>query len=61
VTYLALPGQPNLIAELSNWNFNIHPSDADFVFQPPAGAVQVALKPLAPTAAAAGKAKGGKK
>jgi hypothetical protein len=61
VTYLALPGQPNFIAEFSGWNFNIHPADAEFAFQPPADAVQVALKPLAPTAATAGKAKGGKK
>jgi hypothetical protein len=61
VTYRFLPGQPNLIAEFSDWNFNIHPTDAEFVFQPPADAVQVALKPPAPTAATAGKAKGGRK
>jgi hypothetical protein len=61
VTYRALPGQPNIIAEFSDWNFNIHPTDAEFVFQPPADAVQVALKPLAPAMATAGKAKGGKK
>src|SRR5262249_37879345 len=45
VTYRSLPGQPNFIAEFSDWNFNIHPSDAEFAFQPPAGAEQVALKP----------------
>jgi hypothetical protein len=56
VTYRSLPGEPNFIAEFSNWDFNIHPSDAEFVFQPPAGAVQVALK--APTAAQ-GNPKGG--
>jgi hypothetical protein len=59
VTYRSLPGQPNFIAEFSDWNFNIHPSDADFTFQPPAGAVQVELKPMA--AAPPHKAKGGKK
>jgi hypothetical protein len=44
VTYRSLPGEPNFIAEFSDWNFNIHPTDADFVFQPPADAVQAALK-----------------
>jgi hypothetical protein len=61
VTYRSLPGQPNFIAEFSDWNFDIHPSDAEFVFQPPADAVQGALKPPAPTSATASKAKGGKK
>jgi hypothetical protein len=60
VTYRSLPGQPNFIAQFSDWNFDIHPSDADFVFQPPAGAEQVALK--APAAAGPqAKAKGGKR
>jgi hypothetical protein len=48
VTYRMLPGQPNFIAEFSDWNFAIHPSDADFAFQSPAGAVRVALKPVGP-------------
>jgi hypothetical protein len=48
VTYRMLPGQPNFIAEFSDWSFDIHPSDAAFAFQPPAGAVEVALKPVAP-------------
>ena len=61
VTYRTLPGQPNFIAEFSDWNFDIHPSDAEFVFQPPADAAQVALKPPAPTTATASQAKGGKK
>jgi hypothetical protein len=47
VTYRSLPGQPNFIAQFSDWNFNIHPADADFAFQPPAGATQVELKPVA--------------
>jgi len=47
VTYRNLPGQPNFIAEFSDWNLNIHPSDADFTFQPPADAEQVQLKPAA--------------
>jgi hypothetical protein len=33
VTYRSLPGEPNFIAEFSDWDFNIHPSDADFTFQ----------------------------
>ena len=43
VTFRSLPGEPNFIAEFSGWNFSIQPSDADFVFQPPAGAKQIAL------------------
>ena len=45
VTYRDLPGQPNFIAEFSDWNLNAHPSDADFSFQPPPDAEQVQLKP----------------
>jgi hypothetical protein len=57
VTYRTLPGQPNFIAEFSDWNFNVQTPDADFAFQPPAGATQVELKPVV-TAAPAGKRKG---
>jgi hypothetical protein len=57
VTYRAPPGQPNFVAEFSDWNFDIHPSESEFVFQPPAGTEQVALKPAA---AAPGPKKGGK-
>jgi outer membrane lipoprotein-sorting protein len=49
VTYRTLPGAPTFIALFSDWNFNIHPSDAEFTFQPPAGAQKVALKPVAAT------------
>jgi len=56
VTYRSLPGSPNFIALFSDWNFDIQPSDADFAFQPPAGAEQVALKPAA-AAPPAGKKK----
>jgi hypothetical protein len=55
VTYRDLPGQPNFIAEFSDWNLDIHPSDADFTFQPPADAEQFQLKPAV---AAAPPAKG---
>jgi len=54
VTYRTLPGEPNFIAEMSDWNFTIHPPDADFAFQPPEGAVQVE-----PTPAMAAKGMGG--
>jgi hypothetical protein len=60
VTYRSLPGQPNFIAQFSDWNFDIHPTDADFAFQPPAGATQVELKPAATAASAAGRKKGSK-
>ena len=56
VTYRSLPGEPNFIATMSKWDFSVHPSDADFAFQPPPGAVQVALKPPA-SPAPAGKPK----
>jgi hypothetical protein len=59
VTYRRLAGEPNFVAEFSDWNFNIHPSDADFTFQPPADATQVQLKPVAAPAAPA-KGRGGK-
>ncbi len=59
VTYRNLPGQPAFIAEFSDWNFDIHPSDADFAFQPPPGGTAVELKPVAATKPPA-KAKGGK-
>jgi hypothetical protein len=45
VTYRSEPGQPSFVAELFDWNFSVHPSDAEFTFQPPEGAVQVELKP----------------
>jgi hypothetical protein len=32
-------------AEFSNWSFDVHPSDADFVFQLSAGAMKVGLRP----------------
>jgi hypothetical protein len=41
ITYRALPGTPNFVAEFSDWNFQNRPSDAEFVFQPPAGATKV--------------------
>ena len=44
VTYRSLPGRPIFIAELSDWNFSIQPSDSEFVFQPPPGVTQVELK-----------------
>src|SRR6266581_8480562 len=47
VTYRSLPGSPNFIALFSDWNLDVLPIDADFVFQPPPGAEQVALKPAA--------------
>ena len=59
VTYRDLPGQPNFIAEFSDWNLDIHPSDAEFTFQPPADAEQIQLKPAA-AAAAPAKGKGDK-
>ena len=41
LTYRALPGTPNFVAEFSAWNFQNHPTDAAFEFQPPAGATKL--------------------
>ena len=43
VSYRSLPGRPNFIAAFSNWDFAIHPANADFAFQPPPGAIKVSL------------------
>ena len=45
VTYRSLPGQPNFIAEFTNWDSQAHASDSVFTFQPPADAKQIALTP----------------
>jgi hypothetical protein len=44
VTYRSLPGHPTFLAELSDWDFSIHPTDAEFTFQPPPGVTQVELQ-----------------
>ncbi|MGE0259664.1 MAG: DUF2092 domain-containing protein [Alphaproteobacteria bacterium] len=43
VTYRLLHGQPSFVAQFSDWNFDVHPTDADFTFQPPAGATKAEL------------------
>ena len=43
ITYRLLHGQPSFVAQFSDWNFNVHPTDAEFAFQPPAGATKVEL------------------
>jgi hypothetical protein len=35
------PGKPNFIAEMSDWDFTVHPADTDFAFTPPNGAKQM--------------------
>jgi hypothetical protein len=47
VTYTSLPGRPTFIAELSDWNLTVHPADVEFAFQPPPGATEVQMKPVA--------------
>jgi hypothetical protein len=54
VTYRSVAGEPSFIAQMSDWNFDVHPADGDFAFQPPAGAVKVVLKPAAVAAHPAG-------
>ncbi len=43
VIYRSLPGEPNFIAEFSDWNFTVHLPDSDFQFAPPDGAEQLQL------------------
>jgi hypothetical protein len=43
VIYRSLPGEPNFVAEFSDWNFTAHPPDAEFQFAPPEGAEQLPL------------------
>jgi hypothetical protein len=35
------PGRPNFFADMSDWDFTVHPADADFVFTPPSGAKEI--------------------
>jgi hypothetical protein len=60
ITFRSQPGQPNFIATFSDWNLSATPTDADFVFQAPAGAAQVDLKSVSPAAAGRLPAKGNK-
>lgn len=43
VTYRSLPGEPNFVAEMSDWDFTIHPTDTDFKVEPPQGAERLPL------------------
>src|SRR5262249_60638963 len=43
VTYRSLPGEPNFVAEMSDWNCSANPSDAEFRFEPPQGAERLQL------------------
>jgi hypothetical protein len=62
VTYRSLAGEPNFIATMSKWDFSAHPSDADFAFQPPPGAMQISLKePASPGPASRPRPPGGAK
>jgi hypothetical protein len=45
VTYRTLPGQPIFVADMSDWNFSVHPADTDFVYQPQEGVVRQDLSP----------------
>ncbi len=46
VTYRKLPGQPDFVAEFSDWSMDVA-ANTDFTFQPPAGAQQVQADPVA--------------
>jgi hypothetical protein len=49
VTYRLLPGQPSFIAEFTNWDSGVRPSDSVFAFQAPSKARQIELTPAAAT------------
>jgi len=55
VTYRSEPNQPSFVAELFDWNFSVNLADAEFVFTPPQGAVQVELKAAKKAAPVKGK------
>jgi hypothetical protein len=55
VTYRSLPGQPIFVADMSDWNFSVHPADADFVYQPQEGVVRQDLTPQTAVAAPGAK------
>ncbi len=44
ITYRSIPGEPQFVAELSNWKLGLTPDDATFIVKPPADAVKVEIK-----------------
>lgn len=44
ITYRSVPGEPQFIAEMSNWKLGLNPPDDAFVIQLPAGATKVEAK-----------------
>jgi len=50
IVYRSVPGRPNFVADLSDWDFTTRPADSEFVFQAPAGATATELKPRGATA-----------
>jgi hypothetical protein len=53
IVYRTLPGRPNFIADLSNWNFAVEPAESEFAFTPAAGMTQFELRPRSSTAPSA--------
>jgi hypothetical protein len=51
ITFRSAEGEPSFIATFADWDFSVTPTDADFVFQPPEGVVEMPFKPIAPTPA----------
>jgi hypothetical protein len=47
VTHRLLPGQPDFVAELTNWDSRVRPPDSEFVFRAPSTAKQIQLIPAA--------------
>jgi hypothetical protein len=55
IVYRSLPGRPNFVADLSEWDFSTQLADNLFVFQPPAGATRVELRPRGSAAPASAR------
>ena len=51
ITFRSAEWEPSFIATFADWDFSVTPTDADFVFQPPEGVVEMPFKPIAPTPA----------
>ena len=46
ITYKSLPGQPEFIAFLDEWNLSPQLPDEIFVFNPPAGATKIDMQTI---------------
>lgn len=55
ISYKMLPGEPQFIAIIDNWNLDPKLGEDAFKFTPPAGSRQIELKPVVPSPQPAGQ------